>query len=83
MNVRPCGPRDEPGNPGGLHCGPLSVLLTGPLSRGLEVVHRVALGRCPAWTAGSNCAELHNTRAGKGMFGEVCIIFMTLNLHVC
>ena len=48
------------------------------LSHGLEAVHRVALGRCPAWTAGSNCAEPHSPGAGK-----VCIILTTLSLHVC
>lgn len=51
------------------------------LSHGWVTVHRDAAGCCAALTAGSNCAELHSTRAREGMFWEICIIFMTLNLR--
>lgn len=52
--------------------GLLAVLSTGALSlsHGRETIHRAALGRCAALTAASNCAELHRTRAGKGVFGK-------------
>ena len=67
-------------DPGGCAAGGSPRSAHGALSpsHGLEAVHRAALGRCPAWTAGSNCAELHSPGAGK-----VCIIFTTLSLHVC
>lgn len=41
---------------------------------------RGALSCWPALTAGSNYAELLSTRAGKGMFWEICIIFMIPSL---
>lgn len=51
-------------------------------SHGREAVHSDTLGCCPSLTAGSNCAELHGARAGKGVFGEICLIFMIPNLPV-
>lgn len=37
---------------------------------GRLAVHRVAVGFCPAVTAGSNCAELHSTRLERECFGK-------------
>jgi hypothetical protein len=78
----PCGPHIRLVSLVGLSCWPLlSILLIGALflSRGWETVRRVVLGRCLVPTAGSNCADLHRTWAGKGMFWGICIIFLTLN----
>lgn len=48
---------------------------------GWVIVYRDAVGCCVALIVGFNCVELYSIRVREGMFWEICIIFMILNLR--